>query len=66
MKFPTLCLGNLFCKSGDFRLAKNSRPDDRPPFNIRDPRYREYNANKSVIEKELAWFGKQCIGADDR
>ena len=23
VKFPTLCLGNLFCKSGDFRLAKN-------------------------------------------
>ena len=22
MKFPTLCLGNLFCKSGDFKLAK--------------------------------------------
>ena len=46
-------------------LNKIRRPDDRPPFNIRDPRYREYNANKSVIEKELAWFGKPCRNEDE-
>ena len=41
-------------------LNKIRRPDDRPPFNIRDPRYREYNKNKPVIEKELAWLCNPC------
>ncbi|NCB28064.1 MAG: ankyrin repeat domain-containing protein, partial [Bacteroidia bacterium] len=41
-------------------LNKIRQPDDRPPFNIRSPRYREYNANKSVIEKELAWLCNPC------
>ena len=46
-------------------LNKIRQPDDRLPFNIRSPRYGEYNANKSVMEKELAWFGKPCRNEDE-
>jgi len=46
-------------------LNKIRQPDDRPPFNIRDPRYGEYNKNKPVIEKELSWFGKPCRNTDE-
>ena len=69
--YPLQYAGNWPDLAGPFNtmlarlLNKIRQPDDRPPFNIRDPRYREYNTNKSVIEKELAWLCNPCRNEDE-